>query len=45
MGIVEELFFVVVIIDLKVFFGVVDDNDLWNWISWMVVSIFVFGVN
>jgi len=44
-GIVEELFPVEAITDLKAFFGAADDKDLQNRISQMVASTTAFGAN
>jgi hypothetical protein len=44
-GIVEELFPIEAIADLKAFFGAADDNDLQNRISQMVASTTAFGAN
>lgn len=44
-GIVEELFPVEAITDLKAFFGAADDDDLQNRIAQMVASTAAFGAN
>jgi EthD domain len=44
-GIVEELFPIEAITDLKAFFGAADDKDLQNRISQMVASTTAFGAN
>jgi EthD domain len=44
-GIVEELFPIEAITDLKAFFGAADDKDLQNRVSQMVASTTAFGAN
>ena len=44
-GIVEELFPLEAITDLKAFFGAADDNDLQNRVGQMVASTTAFGAN